>query len=47
MTEIDRNPEGVLAMILNMQKMYTKYLNQANKVDKQNDKIRIRALGLE
>ena len=30
-----------------MQKIYTKYLNQANKADNQYDKIWVRALGLE
>ena len=39
MTEIDGNPEGVLAMILDMQKTYTEYLYQANKADKHYDKI--------
>ncbi len=34
-------------MILDMQSIYTKYLDQANKADKKRDEIHTRALGLE
>ena len=34
MIEIDKNPDGVLLMILNMRKTYIGYLDQANKADK-------------
>ena len=46
-TEMDRNPDGVLKMILDMRTIYTKYLNQANNADKQCNQIRTVALGLE
>ena len=35
LTEIDKDPDGVLAMVLDMRAIYTKYLNQANEVDEQ------------
>ena len=35
LTEIDKDPDGVLTMILDMRNIYTKYLNQANHADKQ------------
>ena len=44
---MDRNPNGVLKMILDMRTIYTKYLNQANNADKQCNQIRTVALGLE
>ena len=44
---MDRNPNGVLKMILDMRTIYTKYLNQANKVDKQCNQILTVALELE
>ena len=47
MTEIDRDPDGVLSMILDMRKTYTEYLDQANEADNQRNQIRMRALGLE
>lgn len=47
MTGIDRNPERVLSMILDMQKTYTEYFNYTNETDKKHDKIRIWTLGLE
>ncbi len=47
MIKMDSNQEGVLSMILDIQKTYTEYLEQANKADKQNDKIRIQALRFE
>lgn len=31
---MDRNPDGVLNMILGIRTIYTKYLDQANNVDK-------------
>ena len=34
LTEIDKNPDRVLTMILDMRNIYTKYLNQANQADK-------------
>ena len=39
MTEIDKDPDGVLLMIPDMWKTYTEYLDQANKVDNQHDQI--------
>lgn len=41
MTEINNNSEEVLFMILYMQKTYIEYFEQANKADKQYDKIQI------
>lgn len=39
MIEINSNLEGISSMILDMQKIYMKYLEQANKIDKYYDKI--------
>ena len=47
LTEIDKDPDGVLTMILDMRNIYTKYLNQANHANKQCKEIRIIVLGLE
>ncbi len=47
LTEINKDPDGVLTMILDMRKTYMEYLDQANKADNQGDKIRTRDLGLE
>ena len=47
LAEIEKDPEGVLSMILDMRSIYTKYLNKANEADKKRDEIRIRALELE
>ncbi len=47
LTEMNKDPDGVLTMILDMRKTYMEYLDQANKADNQRDKIRMRALGLE
>ena len=47
LTEIDKDPDGVLTMILDMRNIYTEYLNQANHADKQCKEIRTIALGLE
>ena len=47
MTKIDRDPDGVLSIILDMRKTYTEYLDQVNKADNQRDQIRTYALGLE
>ncbi len=44
---MNKDPDAVLTMILDMQKTYTEYLDQANKADNKRDKIRTRALGLE
>ncbi len=44
---MNRDPNGVLSMIIDMQKIYTEYLDQANKADNQRDEIRMCALGLE
>ncbi len=33
-TEIDKDPDEVFTMILDMRNIYTKYLNQANHADK-------------
>ncbi len=44
---MNKDPDGVLIMILDMRKTYTEYLDQANKADNQRDEIRMRALGLE
>ncbi len=44
---MNRDPDKVLSMILDMQMIYTEYLDQANKANIQCDKIWIRALGLE
>ena len=47
LTEMDKNPNRVLTMILDMRNIYTKYLNQANHANKQCKEIRTIALGLE
>ena len=47
LTEIDKDPDGVLTMILDMRNIYTKYLNQANHADEQCREIRTIALRLE
>ena len=47
LTEMDKNPDEVLTMILDIRNIYTKYLNQANHANKQCKKIRTIALGLE
>ena len=39
MTEIDRDPNGVLSMILDKRKSYTEYLDPANKADNQRDQF--------
>ena len=46
-TEMDRNHDGVLKMILDMRTIYTEYLDQANNADEQYNQIRTVALGLE
>ena len=46
-TEMDRNADGVLKMILDMRTIYIEYLNQANNTDKQCNQIWTVALGLE
>ena len=47
LAKIEKDPEGVLSMILDMRSIYTKYLNKANKADKKRDKIYTCALRLE
>lgn len=47
LVKIEKDPEGVLSIILDMQSIYTKYLEQANKGDIEHDEIHICALGLE
>ena len=47
LTEMNKDPDGVLTMILDMRKTYTEYLDQANEADDQRDEIRTRALGLK
>ena len=47
MTEMDRDPNRVLSMILDMRKTYTEYFDQANKAKDQLDQIRTYALELE
>ena len=47
MTEMDRDPDGILSMILDMWKIYTEYLDQANEADDQRNQIQTCALGLE
>lgn len=46
-TEIDRNSDRILKIILDIPTIYTKYLNQANNADKLYNQIWIVALGLE
>ncbi len=45
-TTIDRKPDGVLKMILDICIIYTKYLDQANNADKQYNQIWTVALRL-
>ncbi len=47
LTEIDKDPDEVLTMILDMCNIYTKYLNQAKHADEQCKEIRTIALELE
>ena len=47
LTEMDKDPNRVLTIILDMRNIYTKYLNQANHANKQCKKIRAITLGLE
>ena len=47
LTEIDKDPDEVLTMILDMRNIYTEYLNQANHAHEQCKKIQNIALGLE
>ncbi len=47
LTEMDKDPDAVLTMILDMRNIYTKYLNQANHANKQYKEIRTIALRLE
>ncbi len=47
LTEMDKDPDRVLTMILDMCNIYTEYLNQANHADEQCKEIRTIALGLE
>ena len=47
LTEIDKDPDGVLTIILDMHNIYTKYLNQANHANKQYQEIWTIALRLE
>ncbi len=44
---MDKDPDEVLTMILDMRNIYTEYLNQANHADEQCKEIRTIALGLE
>ncbi len=44
---MDRDPDEISSMILNIRKTYTEYLNQVNEAGKQHDAIRICILGLE
>ena len=47
LAEIEKDPERVLSMILDMCNIYTKDLNKGNKADKKRDKICTCALRLE
>ncbi len=47
LVKIEKDPKGILSMILDMQNIYTKYLDQANKVDKEYNEICIYMLELE
>lgn len=47
LAEIEKDPEGVLSIILDMRSIYTEYFDQTNKADKKSNEIRTRALGLE
>lgn len=44
---MDKDPNRVLLMILDMQKIYTKYFDQANKANNQRNHIQIYALRLK
>ncbi len=44
---MDKDPDGILTMILDMRNIYTEYLNQANHADEQCTEFRTIALGLE
>lgn len=44
MTKIDKDPNKILSIILDMQQIYMKYLNQTNKVDNQHNLIYTYAL---
>ncbi len=45
--EMNKDPVGVLTMILDMRKTYMEYFDQANEANNQRDEIRTRALRLE
>ena len=47
LTEIDKDSDKVLTMILDIYNIYTKYLNQVNHTNKQYNQIQTIALGLE
>ena len=47
LAKIDKDLKEVVSMILDMQSIYTKYLNKTNKVDKKRNKIYTRALRFE
>ena len=47
LAEIGKDPKGVLSIILDMQSIYTKYLNKINKVNKKRDEIYTCILRLE
>ncbi len=47
LAKIEKDLDGVLSMILDMWSIYTKYLDQANKADKERNEIHTRVLGLE
>ena len=44
---MDKDPDGVLTMIVDMRTIYTEYLNQAKNADEQCNQTRTIALGLE
>lgn len=41
LAKIKKDPKEILSIILAIQSIYTKYLNQAKKIDKKQEKIRI------
>ena len=47
LAKIEKDPKGVLSMILDIWSIYTKYLNKANKADKERNEIRTCTLELE
>ncbi len=47
LTEMDKDPDGNLTMILDIRNIYIKYLNQTNHTDKQCKEIRTITLRLE